>query len=232
MRNPKFLGVFSKVKDQKSRSRKQLNFVWELDKNNCAIQELNEALVPVARPQVISSSKLKTGYRLEAAILAAPITTPDFRHLQAPKKEATELTDAALLELERARKAKQVEADLRDNFAKAIRALNRPKDRKGALAALDHIAHTKEGIVPVHKHMFRDFGVTLRKKSLPELALVCTQRVLELAPQDDHAHFNMARIFFVLNMPNEAIAHLQRAIQLDSREKVYKTFLQYIMDHN
>lgn len=232
MRNPKFSGVFSKASGagKQNRSRKQLYFVWEADKNNYIVQELNEALIPKSRPELISPSRLQTGFRLEPGILAAPISVPDFQFLlkEQKKQKPTELTDEALQALEKSRKIRQIEEDLRTNFNKALRALNRPRDRKGAMIALENILETKSGIVPLHKHMFRDFGVSLRKKSLPELALRSAQRVIELSPEDDHAHFNIARIFAILGLYNEADAHISRALKLDSTQKIYHKLQNYI----
>lgn len=234
MRNPKFLGVYSGkslVQSSDGKRVKRFYFVWDLGNACYAAQGLDNSFTPIEKPRLLSQAQLKANLKLEPGILAAPISTPDFRRIEAAlstKHVATELTDASIQELEKARRAKQVEADLRNNFDKALRALSRPRDRKGALAAITQIAESTEGIVPAHKHMFRDFGVSLRKKSLPELAVNCAQRVLELAPNDDHAHFNMARLLSHMGMYDEAEAHLLKAIKLDRNEKIYPQMLSWL----
>lgn len=234
MHNPKYSGVYSGkslIKGADGKSSKRFYFVWDLGNACFAAQALDNSFSPIEKPRLLSAAQLKANLRLEPGILAAPISTPDFRASRPAGREsseATELTDASILELEKARKAKQVEMDMRNNFDKAIRALSRPRDRKGALAALGQIAETTEGIVPAHKHMFRDFGVSLRKKSLPELALTCARRTLELAPNDDHAHFNMARLLGILGMYDEAEAHVQTAMKLDRTETVYPKLLAWL----
>lgn len=241
MQKPRFLGVYSRIQPgvKTARSKKQFFFVWAVSRDVFAVQPLNDAFVPTAPPVLVPQDNLKTGFRLEPGILAAPVTTPDFRPLQTQKRQKVNtpeqtntksLDNLSLEDLEKARKAKQIETDLRGNFDKALRALTKPKDRRGALAVLEQIAETTEGIVPAHKHMFRDFGVLLRKKSLMEIALRCAQRVLELAPRDDHAHFNIARILNMMDMNREAVAHLQRAMELDAKEPVYAKFLNYIQN--
>lgn len=231
MRKPKFIGVYSQSQGATGKG-KTLYFVWQLPDASLAIQELDKALQPRGRPKRISLNLLKASFRSEPTILAAPVSTPDISEIspQASGRggEARELTDDVLAELEKARKATQVENDLRMNFDRALRALNRPRDRRGAMAAIEQIAETKKGIVPAHKHMFRDFGVSLRKKSLPELALICTRRVLELAPNDDHAHFNMARILTILGLYDEATAHVKAAKKLDSSLQVYDRMADFI----
>lgn len=203
-------------------------FVWQLPDGNYAVQELDPALSPRGRAVAVSASRFDRTYQPEPSILAAPVTTPDFRQIRPSAPKMAELTDDTLAQLEKARRAKQVETDLRDSFAKALRALSRPRDRKGALAAIERIAATKQGIVPEHKHMFRDFGVTLRKKSLPELSLQCARRAVELAPNDDHARFNLARILGMLGKYDAAADQLGIARKLEPREDVYARLARHL----
>lgn len=231
MRKPKFIGVYSQG-NAMPEARKSLYFAWELPDASYAIQEIDKAFLPRGKPKRINAAMLRANFRSEPSILAAPVSVPNIEAIAPVSRKtavaATELTDDALAQLDNARKAKQVENDLRNSFSRALRALNRPRDRKGAIAALRQIAETTKGIAPTHKHMFRDFGVSLRKKSLPELALVCARRVLELAPNDDHAHFNMARILSILGMYDEASAHLKAAMKLDASESVYQKLAGHI----
>ena len=226
MRSPKFIGVFSDRKtarNAKNRDSRRYFFCWDLGNGSFAIQELDGSYSPKSRPSRISAQDLKNNFVFQPAILATPVSSPDSRQISPQKqvRQATELNDKSLAALEKARKTRQVETDLRNSFDKAIRALSRPRDRKGAIAALGQIAETTEGIVPEHKHMFRDFGVSLRKKSLPDLALRCAARAAQLAPEDDHALFNLARILAVLGRYTEAEKHLAKAMKLNKRQPVY-----------
>ena len=241
MRQPRYLGVYSeRPRAGASRGGKKGHaarfFVWELSPADYAIQELDGALEPSSRVRLISAGRLQSGFQLEPSILVAPITLPDIASAErepdtadtAAPRMAAELNDDTLRELELARRAKQIENDLRGSFRKAIRGLSRPREREAALTALEQIAETRDGIVPSHKHMFRDFGVTLRKKDLPEIALRCGLRVLELAPGDDHGHFNLARILCALGAWDQAAAHVEKAMRLDGAEPVYPRMLAHI----
>ncbi len=240
MRQPRYLGVYTERSENGGAraggmpGRGPRFFVWELSPGgDYAVQELDGALEPRAHVRLISAGRLQSGFQLEPSILVAPITLPDFAHAErengdAAPRAAAELNDDTLRELENARRAKQVENDLRGSFRKALRGLGRPHEREAALVALEQIAAVTDGIVPVHKHMVRDFGVTLRKKDLPELALRCGLRVLELAPDDDHGHFNLARIFCALGDYARAVAHVETAMRLDGGEPVYPRMLAHI----
>lgn len=229
MRNPKFLGVYSRKTHQSSR-RTHLFFVWQISGSGYAVQELDAALLPKSSAQAVDRATFEAAFQFEPSILAVPVSTPDMRLLgKTPARiEKGASDDIELLRLEKARRAKQLENDMRNNFRMAMSALSRPRDRQGALAALEQLVKIQEGVVAAHKHMFRDFGVSLRKKKLFNLALVSSSRVLELAPDDDHAHFNIARIYLLLGAYGKAGTHLERAISLDKNEPVYQHFLAHI----
>lgn len=231
MRNPKFLGVYS-LKKELAGGKKPRFFVWELPNGYYAVQRLNSALAQTGAAKGVQPGIFKDAFVAEPSILAAPVTTPDFRPIikasspVPPREEAT--PDETLASLERARKAKQLEVNLRDSFDKAMRAITRPRDRKGGLAALERIANTTEDIEPSHKFMFRDFGVTLRKHTLHDLALTCAKKVVALAPHDDHARFNLARILALLGRYEEAQKQLAAAMKLDPGEEIYGRFARHL----
>lgn len=207
-------------------------FIWQLPDGNYAAQELDSAFTQRGLARSIPAHGLEKAFVFEPGILAAPVTTPDFRPLVKNAPPTETVADATLSSLERARKAKQLETDLRDAFDKAMRAIGRPKDRKGGLAAIERIAKTKEGIEPSHKFMFRDFGVALRKKRLNDLALLCARRAVALSPEDDHARFNLARILGMTGNYEEAQAQLGAARKLDPSERIYDRLAKYLEKEN
>lgn len=221
MRIPKFIGVYSR-KDTGKKGREAripMYFAWRLSDGSYAVQELDQAYNARGGVAAIPAPAFEAVFKLEPSILAVPVITPDFTQVSRPSRKQGSGEDQTALAL--ARQARQVEADLRDGFAKALRALARPRDRKAAMASLERIAAATRGIVVTHKHMFRDFGVALRKKSLPRLALSCARRAVELSPNDDHARFNLARILGILGRYDDAEAELKIARKLDPNEKVY-----------
>lgn len=236
MRPPKYLGVYSFASPKAGDPRKALFFVWELASQDYAVQQLDKAFQPVSTPERVSAADFAAHFRSEPSILAMPMTMLDIRHLAerpqpripAPGPQAPEPDDSRLGALEAARRAKHVEIGLRESFRKALLRLKRPRERQAAILALEQLAASRENIMPIHKHMFRDFGAKLRKNSQPELALLFGKRVLELAPEDDHAHFNLARILCALKFYDEAAAHIHTAMRLDADEVLYPRMLAQI----
>lgn len=225
MRNPKFLGVYSRKNVKGRKGRIPSWFAWSLADGSYAVQPLDQAYTVQGSAESVSAAEFESLFKLEPSILAAPVITPDFSWL-GPR--ANELEDAKFAALERARKARQLEAGLRENFDKALRALSRPRDKKAALASIERIAETRQGIVKEHKHMFRDFGVALRKKTLIELALTCAARAVDLSPDDDHARFNLARLLGMAGRFDDAYEQLAIAQKLDPAEKVYSRLRKYL----
>lgn len=129
---------------------------------------------------------------------------------------------------EAARQAKMTESKLREAFRQALLRLKRPRERRGALKTLEQLAETTENICIAHKHMFRDFGVRLRQSAHPDLALLFSRKVVQLAPNDDHAHFNLARVLCTLGQYDEAAAHIRAAMNMDGDEHLYFRMLVYI----
>lgn len=124
----------------------------------------------------------------------------------------------------------QVEKVLRNDFDEAIKQLKQPHSRRGALRFIKTIPEQKN-IQPRHKHMLKDFMTTLRKQELPEIALMFATKTVELAPDDDHAHFNLARIFYILERYKDAIAHLHKALELNNEaqdQEIYQKMLRYV----
>lgn len=217
MRNPRFLGVYSRKSKHARQGKGAMWFVWRLADGNYAVQELDQAYMAKGPAIPVPGERFDSLFRLEPSILAAPVATPDFAQLSpapSPNEPGPGRPDPA-------RQAMQLETDLRENFSKALRGLLRQRDRQAALASLERIANSSKGITASHKHMFRDFGVALRKKALYRLGIACAQRAVDLAPDDDHARFNLARMLGMAGMYDEAEAQLKIAQKLNPGEKAY-----------
>lgn len=233
MRNPKFIGVYSVAAALAASQRKVLYFVWEVETGSFVVQKLNNAFQPVAEPERMTGDVFNQRFTPEPAILVMPVRALDMsrvvgRFVPPPQEEQPTDVFGEPSPAERERRARLVESGMRETFRKAVLRLKRPKERQTAFATLEQLAAVQEGIQPQHKHMFRDFGARLRQMSYPVAALAFGRRVLDLSPDDDHAHFNMARILCALGEYEAAMKHLQRAILLDGREPVYARMMQYI----
>lgn len=196
------------------------------------------------RPEVTDApGSLKRAGTPAKKEIATPARTPQLRLQPVEKDLSTDAPDTPAqhlqpgvspiaasrpMDLAAMRKAKMTETRLRETFRQTLLRLKRPRERKAALTALEQLAQTTENICTAHKHMFRDFGVSLRQNSQLALALLFSRRVVELAPNDDHAHFNLARILCLMGQFDEAAAHVRTAMNMGGEEPLYFRMLVHI----
>ncbi len=224
----KFLGVYSRHPIGKPKSQRFLFFVWQKTEENeggYIVQKLNGQLLPAEDPQPVDAKVFEVVYRPEPSILAAPVTSG-----KAGKSKADDVCpfEPQPVTLAEPTDFEKTEASLREDFRRALLRLKRRSERAGAVNSMEKLARVTDGIQPRHKHMFRDFCVSLRSSQMPELAVLFGQRTVDMSPDDDHAHFNLARILCILNKHDEALKHVQTAIKLNGREVVYRQLLAYI----
>ncbi|MEZ0576525.1 tetratricopeptide repeat protein [Halodesulfovibrio aestuarii] len=125
------------------------------------------------------------------------------------------------------KKPENVAKNLKASFEDALAALE-SGDRRNALKLLTKLADSKEGVLPEHKHVFAGFGSDLRKQKLPAAALQHQLRVVELSPEDEHALFNVARVYYDMGDYGNTIRYLNRAIALNENLKPAQRFLEYV----
>lgn len=234
MQNKQFLGVYSTAtKGMHGAVHQRLFFVWALPSKKFAVQRLDSSFKPVDMIKSISEATFKAQYTHEPSIMAIPQgeQIPDGGVADTVATTATDTPDAtgaagapqdAQLEIA------QTEALARQHYAQAVTRLARPQERKAAQTALKTLAELEEGIVREHRFMFADFGIGMRKKKEYDLALAFCRRVISLDPNDDHAHFNVARVLCDMNKLDDAEEHVLTAISMYPAEPVYRAMLEHI----
>jgi hypothetical protein len=103
---------------------------------------------------------------------------------------------------------------------------------RDSLRQLGEMAETEQAIEPAHKFMFADFSMGLRKRNWLPLALAHAEKVVSLAPDDEHAHFNIARIHWQMGDGDKARESLSEALRIMPDMGIAKTFLEYLHGHD
>ena len=250
MQSPQYIGVYS-LRNKLQEGPRTLYFVWQTETDDYIVQRIDSARKPTGAPERIARDMLLRNFVPEAPPApravppqddtlspSSPATRPETQETEretlfsppdSTGEEEALFSDTEFRRLELARKAKHLEAALRETFRKTLLRLKRPKERSAALAALEQLAAAKDGIVAEHRHMFRDFGVQLRKHAHPETALHFSHRVVRLAPGDDHALFNMARVLYDLRKFDEAEQLLEKAMKMNAAEPAHRLLRDSIM---
>jgi hypothetical protein len=79
------------------------------------------------------------------------------------------------------------------------------------------------------KFMFTEFGLALRRKRKFTLALSSHLRALDLAPNDEHILFNVARAEYELRNPDNARYYLDKALSVAPDFTVAKNFQSFLL---
>ncbi|GFM36129.1 tetratricopeptide repeat protein [Desulfovibrio psychrotolerans] len=122
--------------------------------------------------------------------------------------------------------SEEKEREMRADFGMGLVYLKQGDSRK-ALRIFEKLLEERE-LVPGHKHMFTDFGISLRKSSLLEMALKHHLKVVELSGEDDHAHHNVARIYFELGDESSAVRYLKKSLELNPELSCSERFMRFI----
>lgn len=241
MHDASFLGVYSlRVEQSIGNTHKKMYHVWAENSGTFLIQMLDGAHQPVGEKKSIGPATFKTKYIPESSVVAdsagvgkklltggKPEAAVQTTHSAVPLRAPT-FTPTSPFVPPNESPEQQTERYLRSVFTTSIKRCRSIHDKKAAISSIRNIIEVEEGIVTEHKFMFADFGIALRKNNLLDLSLSCCKRVLELAPGDDHAHFNAARILFEMGEFIDAEQHLLKAQILNPEEGIYQKMLDYM----
>lgn len=141
-----------------------------------------------------------------------------------PKDEITDTVEA-LLEpkgfkenLSFSEKALKLDMSLRQEFQVSLYHWNSARKNLAKRRFAEILARPAQ-YVPAHKHMFTDFAIKLRKINLHELALQYATKSTTLSPDDSHAFFNVARLYYELGRYEEANGFIDKSLMLENTLK-------------
>jgi tetratricopeptide (TPR) repeat protein len=103
----------------------------------------------------------------------------------------------------------------------------KPFDYNELCAVLKRILNNDQVFREEQRHQFNDFGINLRKGNLFEEAIAYYTRALELNPDDENLHFNIARAFYDCQNEPKCLEHLRKALAINPRFKEAKLFWDY-----
>jgi tetratricopeptide (TPR) repeat protein len=75
-----------------------------------------------------------------------------------------------------------------------------------------------------NKHLFNEFGIELRKANMIDEAFANYQKAITISPNDEHLHFNVARIYYDKKEWENALEWLQKAIEINPHFRDAKVF--------
>lgn len=126
--------------------------------------------------------------------------------LLAPKEGEEKLTLS--------QKALKLDMSIRAEFQVSLTHWNSGKKNLAKRHFMDLI-NKQAKYEPAHKHVFTDIAIKLRKINLVDLALQSSTKCTKLSPDDSHAFFNVARLYYELIRYEEANEFIDKALELE-----------------
>ncbi|MGD9608784.1 MAG: tetratricopeptide repeat protein [Desulfovibrionaceae bacterium] len=204
-------------------------FVKETQNGNFSVQSLDMDFKRQGQPFEISRNKLFEDYHLEPdlsyRLLSQPLLLGD--HYRAAAKYGNAEQEY--------QKIKRIDEDnIRANFGLGLLYLAMDKPDKASYI-FNRLVGLEETFEPQHKHLFNEFGISLRKKGLFDEALKYYFRARELCADDDHLLLNIARVYYEQHRLPEAETAARDALGLNPGLTEAKRLLDRIwneQDHN
>jgi len=233
MDDPKLIsGIFSSKTTIKvgfgTTSRNTLSetfwFVKETPKGTFLVQSLDLDFKCQGEPIEIPRERLFEEYHLEPdlsyRLLSQPLLVGDhYRTTAKPARAEQEYL-----------KIKRIDEDnIRANFGLGLVYLSMDKRDKAAYI-FNRLVALEEAFEPQHKHLFNEFGISLRKKRLFDEALKYYFRARELSQADDHLLLNIARVYYEQRRLPEAETAAREALAINPDLVEARRLLEHIWD--
>ncbi|GAB7024585.1 tetratricopeptide repeat protein [Salidesulfovibrio brasiliensis] len=119
------------------------------------------------------------------------------------------------------------EDNVRANFGLGLTYMERGDTNK-ADDIFKRLVTLDAAFSPEHKHLFNEFGISLRKSKLYEQAVDYYTRAIEMTDSDENLHYNMARAFFEKGEAEQCREHLQQALLINPDHAEAAKFLEFV----
>lgn len=223
---PQILGVYCSQKTEKMGTggtakdfvQKIYWFILQLDPESFLVYPLGDAYIPLAVTKRITVKEFISHY-LPEPVYYRDYTFPIVRSIQRKLHEqggldgldAKEKDFLKLLGLAKKEAPCELTAE-----QLAVRII--------AQAGLD-----AQRLEMAQRKNINTFGIQLRKDKNFDGAINYYQKALDLNPQDDHVHFNIARAYFDKNDIEKSLAYLEHALKINPGFVEADKFRNYIL---
>lgn len=233
----RILGVYSLVKSAgtghgataRTYEQKTFWFVRRTEDDEYVIQALNANSVPsgplatISKGEFIKQYKPEVGYYEKRCLPF--IESLKKKLAQADKHLAEDDLDAAEKEF-----CKALLLDEKNPKANIeLGKIHMQKgDGKKLAAAMRRIMSNDAIFQEQERHLFNEFGISLRKEKHFAEAIAFYGKALEHNDADEHLHFNIARALAESGHHDSAVSHLETALALDPGFEAARKFRDYL----
>ncbi|ACS78866.1 tetratricopeptide repeat protein [Maridesulfovibrio salexigens] len=225
-----FITVVSLRSDSHKIKGKQYWLASKLDDESFELLLLNENRVPSGDPKVISNGEFAAHYTLELDYYqqhVRPAMEQQDNRLSRGEshREQGEFYSA---EMEYAEALAVDEKNVRATFGLGLTYLEKG-DVERAQEVFAKVLQLKSAFQTEHKHMFNDFGISMRKNGMYREALQYYNRGVDLDSADENLFFNIARTHYEAGDWENCFRYLTMCLEKNRGVQEAQKFCHYLI---
>ncbi|WP_319777304.1 tetratricopeptide repeat protein [Maridesulfovibrio sp.] len=204
-------------------------FVEQMAEDLFQVRPLNSNFVPTGDPEGITRDELLESYTPEPEMYHQQVL-PNMKELQKTLARADRLRqqgNSFSAEMEYNNSLKIDEMNVRGNFGVGLCLMQRGETER-ANDIFARLVSMDAPFAPEHKHMFNDFGISLRKSKMIPQAVEYYSKAIALSPEDEHLRYNLARAYFEDKQYDKAREHLAKCLEINPDFAEAKKFVAYL----
>lgn len=224
---------FETVVSLRSEAHKKGKKYWlanKLDDESFELVLLNGNKVPTGGPEVVSSGEFAAHYTLELDYYQQHVRPAmDQQNTRLKRgQEHREQGELYSAEVEYAEALDVDEENVRATFGLGLTYLEKG-DVERAQEVFGKVLQLKSAFQTEHKHMFNDFGISMRKNGLYREALQYYNRGVDLDSTDENLFFNIARTHFEAGDWENCIRYLTMCLEKNRGITEARKFCRYLI---
>lgn len=204
-------------------------YAEELENGVLQVQAVNENYIPTGPLVAVEMENFLNSYQPEPEIYLEKVL-PNINKLEKSislGESHREKGESYSAEYEFNKAMNLDEMNVRVNFGLGLTYLDR-----GEIERADNIfkrlVNLESCFEPQHKHLFNEFGISLRKNGMLQQALGYYKRAEELVRKDENLQLNIARVHFELGEIKPCLEHLREALRLNRKLEEACIFLNFL----
>ena len=119
--------------------------------------------------------------------------------------------------------------NVRANFGLGITYLERGENEK-AENILSRLVKLDAAFETEHKHLFNEFGISLRKNGLLNQSISYYKRAIDLSSTDENLYYNMARVYLEKKDIPNTLEYLLKSVEMNPANEISAKFLMWLFE--
>jgi len=214
---------------QRKTISKMFWFCVQGEDGQVGVQALNKNMVPAGPTTMVPLEDFLVRYNPEPEMYLKTVY-PKMQELASSVSRAEESRQRGALysaQFEYENALAVDEENVRANFGLGLTYVERGEAAK-AQDILGRIVGLEAAFAPEHKHLFNEFGISLRKNRMVDQSVDYYTRALALSQTDENLHYNVARAYYDKGDMEKCREHLASARAINPDHEEVKKFLEFL----